>query len=116
MTDVTGFGLVGHLHSLARESGVAARVDAEAVPAIEGVEALLSADGPMSGGSRRNREYAEGFASFAAGVEPWRERLVCDATTSGGLLVAIDPARAGELPGAVVGHLVEGEPGAVLVT
>jgi selenide,water dikinase len=115
MTDVTGFGLVGHVHSLARESGVAARVDAAAVPAIEGVEALLSADGAVSGGSRRNREYAERFASFAAGVEPWRERLVCDATTSGGLLVAIDPARAGEVPGPVVGRLVAGEPGAIAV-
>jgi selenide,water dikinase len=115
MTDVTGFGLLGHLHALARESGLAAQLDAVAVPAIDGVVALLSTEAAVSGGSRRNREYAEGFASFAAGVEPWRERLVCDATTSGGLLVAIDPARAGELPGAVVGRLVSGEPGAIAV-
>ena len=50
-----------------------------------------------------------------AGVAPWRERLVCDATTSGGLLVAVDPARAGELPGAVVGRLTDGDPGAIAV-
>jgi selenide,water dikinase len=115
MTDVTGFGLLGHLHALARESGLAAELDAAAVPALDGVEALLADDGAVSGGSRANREYAAGFASFAADVAPWRERLVCDATTSGGLLVAISPARAGELPGAVVGRLVAGEPGAIRV-
>jgi selenide, water dikinase len=115
MTDVTGFGLLGHLHSLARESGVAAEVDAAAVPAIDGVAALLAGEGAVSGGSRRNREYAEGFASFAGGVEPWRKRLVCDATTSGGLLVAVAPGRAGEVPGVVVGRLVDGVAGAIVV-
>jgi selenide,water dikinase len=115
MTDVTGFGLLGHLHALARESGVAAEVEAAAVPALEGVEALLADDGAVSGGSRRNREYAEGFATFADGVEPWRERLLCDATTSGGLLVALDPARVGEVPGAVIGRLVAGAPGTIAV-
>jgi selenide,water dikinase len=115
MTDVTGFGLLGHLHALARESGVAAEVDAAAVPALEGVEALLADEDAVSGGSRRNREYAEGFATFADGVEPWRERLVCDATTSGGLLIAVEATRADELPGPVVGRLVAGEPGAITV-
>jgi selenide,water dikinase len=116
ITDVTGFGLLGHLHALARESGVAAEVDAAAVPAIEGVEDLLADDGAVSGGSRANRGYAEDFASFGEGVAPWRERLVCDATTSGGLLVAIDPSRAGAVPGVVVGRLVAGPPGAIAVT
>jgi selenide,water dikinase len=115
MTDVTGFGLLGHLHGLAAESGVAAQVDASAVPALDGVELVLEDERAVSGGSRRNREYAEGFASFTTGVAPWRARLVCDATTSGGLLVAVDPARTGELPGAVVGRLVAGDPGAIAV-
>jgi selenide, water dikinase len=115
MTDVTGFGLLGHLHALARESGVAAEIEAAAVPVLEGVAALLADEGAVSGGSRRNREYADGFATFADGVEPWRERLVCDATTSGGLLVAVDATRAHELPGPVVGRLVAGEPGAIAV-
>jgi selenide,water dikinase len=115
MTDVTGFGLLGHLHSLARESGVAAEVDAAAVPAIEGVASLLADEGAVSGGSRRNREYAAGFASFGGGVEAWRERLLCDAMTSGGLLVAVEASRASEVPGVVVGRLVAGEPGAVFV-
>ena len=116
MTDVTGFGLLGHLHSLARESGVAAEIDACAVPAIDGVAGLLNDDRGVSGGSRRNREYVGAFATFADAVEPWRERLVCDATTSGGLLVAVDPARAAEVPGVVVGRLVTGEPGAIRVS
>jgi selenide, water dikinase len=85
------------------------------VPAIAGVEGLLTDDGAISGGTRANRRYAAGFASFAAGVPPWRERLVCDATTSGGLLVAVPPARAADVPGVVVGRLLSGEPGAIHV-
>jgi selenide,water dikinase len=115
MTDVTGFGLLGHLHALARESGLEAEVDAAAVPALDGVELMLEDERALSGGSRRNREYAEGFAYFAGGVAPWRAPLVSDATTSGGLLVAIDPARAAEVPGPVVGRLVAGDPGAIAV-
>jgi selenide,water dikinase len=115
MTDVTGFGLLGHLHGLARESGLAAQVDADAVPVLDGARAVLEDERGVSGGSRRNGEQADGFASFDAAVAPWRARLVCDATTSGGLLVAVDPARAGELPGAVIGRLVDGDPGTIAV-
>jgi selenide, water dikinase len=115
-TDVTGFGLLGHAHNLARESGVVAELDAEAVPAIEGVELLLTAgDEAVSGGARRNRAWAEEWATFDDGVAEWRRRLVTDATTSGGLLVAVDPARADELPGPVVGRLVAGPAGTVRV-
>jgi len=113
MTDVTGFGLLGHLREMAAASGVAAEVHAGAVPAIAGVEALLRDDDAVSGGSRRNRAHAETFARFADDVEEWRRRLVCDATTSGGLLVAVAPGRAGEVPGAVIGRLVAGPAGTV---
>jgi selenide,water dikinase len=112
---VTGFGLLGHLHTLARESGLAAEVVAAAVPAIDGVEELLAAEAGVSGGSRRNAEYADGFATFAGGVPAWRRRLVTDATTSGGLLVAVAADRAADLPGVVVGRLVAGEPGIIAV-
>ncbi len=115
MTDVTGFGLLGHLHNLARESGLAAEVVAADVPAIDGVEDLLADDGAVSGGSRRNAEYAAEFTTFADGVAPWRQRLVTDATTSGGLLVAVAAGAAARVPGAVVGRLVEGEPGSIAV-
>lgn len=116
MTDVTGYGLLGHLHHVARESGLAAEVDAGAVPAIDGVRALLAGDGAgHSGGARRNADWAAGFTTVAAGVPAWRARLLTDAQTSGGLLVALPPERAGEVPGAVVGRLVAGTPGAIAV-
>ncbi|MDQ3631415.1 MAG: selenide, water dikinase SelD, partial [Actinomycetota bacterium] len=115
MTDVTGFGLLGHLHSLGRASGVAAVIDAAAVPAIDGVIELLEGDDAISGGSRRNRDYAETFTTFGPGVAEARRRLVCDATTSGGLLVALVPEAALSLPGPVVGEIVAGEPGAIAV-
>jgi selenide,water dikinase len=115
MTDVTGFGLLGHLHSMARESGVAAEIEAAAVPAIPGVLELLEDAEAVSGGSRRNAEYADGFADFAASVPDARRRLVCDATTSGGLLVAAPADRAAEIPGTVVGRIVAGEPGRIEV-
>jgi selenide,water dikinase len=115
MTDVTGFGLLGHLHTLARESGLAAEVMAADVPAIDGVEELLSDDEVVSGGSRRNGEYASVFTSFADGLAAWRRRLLADATTSGGLLVAVAEERAAQVPGAVIGRLVDGAPGTITV-
>jgi selenide, water dikinase len=116
MTDVTGFGLLGHLHNVARESGLAAEVDAAAVPAIDGVQALLSDDGAVSGGSRRNAEWAATFAAIDPGIPAWRARLIVDATTSGGLLAAVPPGQAGAIPqGTVIGRLVAGEPGTIRV-
>jgi selenide, water dikinase len=117
MTDVTGFGLLGHLHELAEASGVAAEIDATAVPAIEGVLGLLSDpdEGAVAGGTRRNRAYAERFASFADEVDAARRWLVCDAMTSGGLLAALPDAAADALPGPVIGRLVEGAAGSISV-
>jgi selenide,water dikinase len=115
LTDVTGYGLLAHLHGLARASGLAAEVDAAAVPAIDGVRALLDDDGAVSGGSRSNAAYAQRFTAFADGVPAWRRRLLSDATTSGGLLAAVPAERADELPGVVVGRLVAGEPGRIAV-
>jgi selenide,water dikinase len=115
MTDVTGFGLLGHLHNVARESGLAAEVHTDAVPALDGVQELLAGDAAVSGGSRRNAEYADAFTTYADGVPGWRRRLVTDATTSGGLLVALTPDRAAEVPGTVIGRLVDGAPGTIAV-
>jgi selenide,water dikinase len=117
VTDVTGFGLLGHLHNVARASGVAAVIDAAAVPAIDGVLELLARDDApaVSGGSRRNREYAAAFTTFEETVPEARASLVCDATTSGGLLVALSAERAGDLPGTIVGRVVAGEPGTIAV-
>jgi selenide,water dikinase len=94
MTDVTGFGLLGHLHELANASGVTACVTAGAVPAIEGAVELLARGSALSGGSRRNREWIERVARFDGDVPEAVRALVCDAMTSGGLLVATPPDRA----------------------
>jgi selenide, water dikinase len=117
MTDVTGFGLLGHLHELALASGVAAEVDAAAVPAIDGVVQLLSDpdERAVAGGTRRNRAHAEEFAGFSEEVPEALRWLVCDAMTSGGLLAALDPERADSVPGAVVGRLIDGEAGTIRV-
>jgi selenide,water dikinase len=114
-TDVTGFGLLGHLRNLARESGLAAEVRSEAVPALPGALAVLEDGAGVSGGGRRNQEYAAGFTAFADGVSEAHRRLVCDPATSGGLLVAVPADRAEQIDGAVVGRMVEGEPGAILL-
>ena len=113
-TDVTGFGLLGHLHELCEASGVAAEVDASAVPAIDGVAELLQSDSPpIAGGTRRNREWVEEWVAWDGGVPEWRRWLLCDAMTSGGLLVA---APEGERPAGVrIGRLVAGEPGRIAV-
>jgi selenide,water dikinase len=115
MTDVTGFGLLGHLHELAVASDLSAEVDAGAVPAIAGALELLADDRALAGGSRGNRRYAESYTVFEPGVEEVRRRLVCDAMTSGGLLVAVAPERAAQVPGPVIGRLTGGEAGAITV-
>jgi len=115
MTDVTGFGLLGHLHELALASGVAAEVEAGAVPVIDGVLDLLrDAEPPIAGGTRRNREWVEPFVHFATGLPEELAWIVCDAMTSGGLLVAAAPGSGA--PGTRIGRLVEGEPGRISVS
>ena len=113
LTDVTGFGLLGHVHELAAASGVAAEVDAAAVPAIDGVLDLLAGEEALAGGSRRNRLDAESFTTWSGDVSEPVRRLLCDAMTSGGLLAAV--AGGTEMEGWVVGRLVAGEPGTIAV-
>jgi len=97
-TDVTGFGLLGHLYKMVRASGVSAVVDAAAVPYLDGARAAAT-EGYISGGTRRNLEWVRG--GLDATVDETELLLLADAQTSGGLLVA------GEIPGApVIGELV----------
>ncbi len=97
-TDVTGFGLLGHLMKLARASGVTAVVDAAAVPYVAGARESLAA-GYVPGGSRRNLDWVRPHLSSRLAEDELI--LLADAQTSGGLLVA------GELPGhPVIGELV----------
>ena len=115
MTDVTGFGLLGHLHHMCRESGLAAELHADAVPALEGVQELLEGEHALSGGTRRNAAWAQGFVRFEESVPAWRRRLLADATTSGGLLAAVPAERAKLARGALVGRLLQGPAGQVHV-
>jgi selenide,water dikinase len=106
-TDVTGFGLLGHLFNIARPSGVTAIVEASAVPYLDGAREALR-DGFVSGGTRRNLAWVR--PHLAADVDEDELLLLADAQTSGGLLVA------GEIPGAVVvGELVPRQDAALVV-
>ncbi len=97
-TDVTGFGLLGHLFKMMRASGVTAVVDAAAVPYLDGARDALAA-GYVSGGTRRNLDWVRPGLSSAVGEDELL--LLADALTSGGLLVV------GEVPGyPVVGEVV----------
>ncbi len=84
-TDVTGFGLLGHLHRLAAASGVTCQLDSARVPLLPGVEALVD-EGFVPGGTRRNVEQSARFVRGSVDL-PTRT-LLCDAQTSGGLLIA----------------------------
>lgn len=97
-TDVTGFGLLGHLYKMCRASGVSAVLDHAAVPVLEGARESM-AEGFIPGGSRRNLDWVAPHVDSDLGEEEMI--LLADAQTSGGLLVA------GEIPGGtVIGELV----------
>ena len=123
-TDVTGFGLLGHLQSVARLSGVGAEVWAEAVPVLDGVTEL-AAEGLVPGGTRRNQDYYSAFVDFDPAVGATERTLLFDAQTSGGLLIVVDPAaesalvddlrRRGTPAAAVIGRTVAGDPGRITV-
>jgi len=98
-TDVTGFGLLGHLHKMARASGVTAVIDTAAVPYLAGARESAR-DGYIPGGSRRNLDWVRPQLD-AGGCDDIEQLLLADAQTSGGLLLT------GEIPGApVIGELV----------
>ncbi|MBZ0149242.1 MAG: selenide, water dikinase SelD [Pseudorhodoplanes sp.] len=101
-TDVTGFGLLGHLGTLLRASGermgrnLGAQVTYDAVPIFDGVESFL-AEGLCPGGTRRNLQYAAPHARFATEIDELRQLLLADAQTSGGLLMAVNESRLEQL-------------------
>ena len=123
-TDVTGFGLLGHLHSLLEASGAAAEVTAQAVPLLPQARDM-AARGAVPGGTQRNLASLADSVSFSAGVDETTRVLLCDAQTSGGLLIAVAPGSAAALDtalereqapaAAVIGRVVAGPPGRVVV-
>ena len=119
-TDVTGFGLLGHLHEMLAASGLAARLDAGAVPFIPGATALAR-EGVAAGGTRRNHAFVDPHVDWGRLDEP-EQLLLADAQTSGGLLIAT--TRPDELTAALdrrsvdhatVGTTAEGRSGHVIV-
>ncbi len=116
-TDVTGFGLMGHLQEMVAGAQLAARVHATKVPVMDEVWGLIKED-CVPGGSRANKAYADGFVKWRKDVaEPMRLAL-CDAQTSGGLLIAVSREKADQMlstlrqvgveSAALIGEILEG--------
>ena len=89
-TDITGFGLIGHLTSMCRASGVSAIIDPAAIPVIDPEIDELIAGGCVPGGTKDNLKLTRGTVGWRA-TETARKILLCDAQTSGGLLLAVAP-------------------------
>jgi len=123
-TDVTGFGLLGHLHSLLTASGAAAEVQAAAVPLLARARELAER-GAIPGGTRRNLESLSGAVEFAAGIDETTRLLLADAQTSGGLLIALPESQVQTLRAALererapvaaqIGRVVAGPAGRIAV-
>ena len=123
-TDVTGFGLLGHLHNLLAASGASARITMGSAPLFDGVRGLVE-EGIVPGGTQRNLAAIEEFTSWGDGVSDVDRLILSDAQTSGGLLIAVDAARTDELVGAlqrhetpvavVIGEMVAGAAGTIEV-
>ncbi len=107
-TDVTGFGLLGHAHNLAVASGIRLQLRSEDLPLLPGARDLAAA-GHLPGGSRRNLELARSRAAISERIELELLQLACDAQTSGGLLIAVNPAGAARIRSSADGVAEIGE-------
>jgi selenide,water dikinase len=116
-TDVTGFGLLGHLAEMVRASRLSAHVQASSIPILPAAR-FLAEQGTIPGGTRRNLEAVTDTVEWSPEVDELARILLCDAQTSGGLLIAVPPERADALlaglgaaetlAGSVIGELSEG--------
>jgi selenide,water dikinase len=123
-TDVTGFGLLGHVHNLVLGSGLSARLDARSVPLFEATRRLAS-EGLVPGGSKNNLRYIEATTNFADGVTPDERLILADAQTSGGLVIAVRPEKEAMLLDelekngvevrVVIGEVIDGDAGHIEV-
>ena len=124
-TDVTGFGLMGHLTGMLRASGVGAEVSASAAPVLPGVAELLE-QGVAPGGTYRNHAGVEAYVDWDDAVSDNDRLLLCDAQTSGGLLISVPEDRLSRLlesleargvgTRSVIGRITGGAPGIARVT
>jgi selenide,water dikinase len=123
-TDVTGFGLLGHLHELLAASGVDGELWSGSVPVLDGTRRLVAL-GEVPGGTRANLEHAVGFTAFDTAIVADERLLLADAQTSGGLLAAVSADAAGPLlerlreggdtSSAIIGRITGPGPGSVRV-
>ena len=119
-TDITGFGLMGHLTGMLRASGVGARISMSEVPVLPGVDELL-AQGVAPGGTHRNQASVEDYVDWDDALSGDDRLLLCDAQTSGGLLISVAEERLpalldaleerGVSTRAVLGTITGGKPG-----
>ncbi len=124
LTDITGFGLLGHASEVARESKVGMRIYAGRIPVIPAAWEY-GRQGIWPGGSKNNRQWLDDKIDFDPGVDEVIQLMLCDANTSGGLLICVAPDRteelvaalrkAGTLAAAVIGECVEEHPGRIRV-
>jgi selenide,water dikinase len=115
-TDVTGFGLLGHLRKMLEASGCAATVDAAAVPTLDGVLDLARRD-VVAGGTKRNHAWLQATTDWGACTPP-EQLLLADAQTSGGLLLATDdpePVLAAGVGARAIGSVTDGAAGSITV-
>lgn len=87
-TDITGFGLMGHLKEMVIASGTGVEIDSGKVPLIDGTFELAAA-GSIPGGTRNNLEFIEDIAEWSEGTTDLMKLILCDAQTSGGLLISL---------------------------
>ena len=121
-TDITGFGLLGHLKSMVKGSGVAAEISLNAVPTLPGVRELLE-NGVAPGGTHRNVSSVNDVVTWDAALTDEDKLLLCDAQTSGGLLMSVPADRVDALVkslaeegapcAAVVGNVTDGPAGSI---
>jgi selenide,water dikinase len=122
-TDITGFGLLGHLHEMLHRSCVSGRIRLSAVPVIPGVREQAKLGVP--GGTRANLQYVSEKTSWVEGISEEEKLILADAQTSGGLLIAVAPGKLDMLIAglaardvetrAVIGEVVLGEAGTITV-
>ncbi len=124
-TDVTGFGLLGHLRNMTAASAVTARVFLDRVPVLPAAWEYVRA-GIAPGGTHANRRFLADWVTYEEGVDKEEQLVLADAQTSGGLLIAVDPGvaeatlrslvSAGIRDAAIIGQMESGEAGRIIVT
>lgn len=122
-TDVTGFGLLGHAAEMAKGSGVGIRIEAERVPVLPRVRELAEA-GFVPGGTKNNYAHLQGTVTFPDSMDQIGQWILCDAVTSGGLLIAVAAAEADALladlrqagvDASMIGETTSEHPGRIVV-